>query len=177
MSSHLSFTSLTYPSALSNLSIPFSVFFISVIVFLSSDIFLRFLGLEILFVFIYSSHKFIEYLYDHYFEIYPVDCSCPFCFILFLSFYLFLLFGTFPSVSSFCSTCLNILDKSVASPHLEGVALCRVSLGPDSTNSPGHSSQFPRGLMCVVFVHPSTWLGHNWYRLDSMQGCPQHYSL
>lgn len=131
ISTILSSKLLIFSSASSNLLlIPFSVIFISVIMFFSSDSFFYFcLFLEILAVFIHSEYS--EHLYDPYFEILFFYCvmlviisilfSC-FSEVLSCSFilYIFLCLLILPDF-----LCLYVLGRSAVSIDPEGMILRR----------------------------------------------------
>lgn len=146
--------SLTHSSTSSNLLLsPLQWFFSSVINSVLE--FLCFFLVQFLTVFLHYSLKFIEYLYDHYFE----------CFIKWIAYHCFyfseVLFCCF-NWNSFCClliclifcVCLYVLSKSVISPILEGVGLLRrYTLWIRSAVPCGPQRQVLR-VLYVGWMHP-----------------------
>ena len=97
---------------------------------------------KILTVFIHSSPEFVEHLYDHYLNLYHVDCLSPLHLGLLLEFCFVLSFRTYSSFSSFClifCAYFYVLGRSVTFLNLREVALCRRHLmGPGSTLPSGY---------------------------------------
>ena len=160
----MSSTSLICSSTSSNLLLnPSSVFFISVIIFLSCDWFSLILYIYLLKFSLYSSillhlvSMFMTITLKYFLE----DCLSPFHLVPFLRFCLILSIGTYFS-SSFCLIlCVSfyLLDKYATSLHLDVVALCRRCLvGLISTILPGLQSQALKRYS-LYGLHPSSCCG------------------
>ena len=110
----------------------------------------------------HSSPEFFKHLYDHYLELYWVDCLSPLYLVL-LGFYHVPSFGTYFSLASSCLICcfyFYVFGRFIPFPHLGEVAF----LGDILWDPVAHSCLVTRaicfsGALYVGCVGPSIVVG------------------
>lgn len=130
---------MIYSTVSSRLLIGFTVFFISFILY--ALLFFVFLAVKLLTMFIHSS-DFVEYLYDHYLELFfQVDYVSSFSYFSRIMSHSFI-WNIVLYLLSWPNLCIsfNVLGGLFMFPYLEVASCRRCPLGPSSTLHSGYQS-------------------------------------